>query len=73
MVTIKNIRNIHAISTNQIADILHFNDKWFQTTYRHCSFQSLTVYINYINWIIMVLVTGGKLPIRKPVFISTIK
>ena len=25
-VAIKNIRNIHAISTNQIADILHFND-----------------------------------------------
>ena len=26
-VAIKNIRNMHAVSTNQIADILHFNDK----------------------------------------------
>ena len=26
MVSIKNIRNIHAASTNQIADILHFKD-----------------------------------------------
>ena len=25
-VTIKNIKNMHAVSTNQIADILHFND-----------------------------------------------
>ena len=24
--TIKNMRNMHAVSTNQIADILHFND-----------------------------------------------
>ena len=24
---IKNIRNMHAVSTNQITDILHFNDK----------------------------------------------
>ena len=23
----KNIRNMHAVSTNQVADILHFNDK----------------------------------------------
>ena len=27
MVAIKNIRDMHAVSTNQIADILHFNDK----------------------------------------------
>ena len=27
MVAIKNIRNMHAVSTNQIANILHFNDK----------------------------------------------
>ena len=27
MVAIKNIKNIHAVSTNQIADVLHFNDK----------------------------------------------
>ena len=26
-VVIKNIKNMHAVSTNQIADILHFNDK----------------------------------------------
>ena len=26
-VAIKNIRNVHAVSTNQIVDILHFNDK----------------------------------------------
>ena len=26
-VAIKNIRNMHAVSTNQTADILHFNDK----------------------------------------------
>ena len=26
-VTIKNVGNIHAVSTNQIPDILHFNDK----------------------------------------------
>ena len=26
-VAIKNIRNMHAVSNNQIADILHFNDK----------------------------------------------
>ena len=26
-VVIKHIRNIHAVSVNQIADILHFNDK----------------------------------------------
>ena len=25
-VTIKNIRKMHAVSTNKIADILHFND-----------------------------------------------
>ena len=25
-VTIKNIRNMHAVSTNQIANILHFNN-----------------------------------------------
>ena len=25
-VAIKNIRNMHAVSTNQIADIFHFND-----------------------------------------------
>ena len=25
-VAIKNIRNMHAVSTNQIADVLHFND-----------------------------------------------
>ena len=25
-VAIKNIKNMHAVSTNQIADILHFND-----------------------------------------------
>ena len=24
----KNIRNMHAVSTNHIADILHFNDKY---------------------------------------------
>ena len=24
---IKNIKNMHAVSTNQIADILHYNDK----------------------------------------------
>ena len=28
----KNIRNMHAVSTNQIADILHFNDN---TQYRN--------------------------------------
>ena len=27
MVAIENIRNMHTVSTNQIADILHFNDK----------------------------------------------
>ena len=27
-VAIKNIRNMHAGSTNQIADILHYNDKF---------------------------------------------
>ena len=27
-VVIKNIKNLHAVSTNQIADILHFNDKY---------------------------------------------
>ena len=27
-VEIKNIRNMHAISANQIADIFHFNDNW---------------------------------------------
>ena len=27
LVVIKNIRNMHAASTNQTADILHFNDK----------------------------------------------
>ena len=26
-VALKNIRNMQAVSTNQIADILHFNDK----------------------------------------------
>ena len=26
-VAIQNIRNMHAVSTNQIADILHFKDK----------------------------------------------
>ena len=26
-VAIRNIGNLHAVSTNQIADILHFNDK----------------------------------------------
>ena len=26
-VAIRNIRNMHAVSTNQIGDILHFNDK----------------------------------------------
>ena len=26
-VAIQNIRNMHAVSTNQIADILHFNNK----------------------------------------------
>ena len=25
-VAIKNIKNMHAVSTNQLADILHFND-----------------------------------------------
>ena len=29
-VTIKNIRNIHTVSTNQIADILHFNDNYLK-------------------------------------------
>ena len=27
-VAIKNIGNMHVVSTNKIADILHFNDKW---------------------------------------------
>ena len=27
-VAIKNIRNVHAVSTNQIADLLHFNDRF---------------------------------------------
>ena len=32
---IKNIRNIHTVSTNQNADILHFNDKhWKNATHR---------------------------------------
>ena len=31
MVPIKNIQNMHAVSTNEIADILHFNDS---TNYR---------------------------------------
>ena len=26
----KNIKNVHAVSTNQIADILHFNNKAFK-------------------------------------------
>ena len=26
----KNIKHLHAVSTNQIADILHFNDKVFK-------------------------------------------
>ena len=29
-VAIKNIKNMHSVSTNQIADILHFNDKIFK-------------------------------------------
>ena len=29
-VAIKNIKNMHVILTNQIADILHFNDKVFK-------------------------------------------
>ena len=29
-VPIKNIKNMHAVSTNQIADILHFNNKVFK-------------------------------------------
>ena len=27
MVAVKNLKNIHTVSTNQIADILHFNNK----------------------------------------------
>ena len=27
-VATKNIRNMHAVSTNQIVDIFHFNDKY---------------------------------------------
>ena len=29
-VAIKNIKNMHAVLTNQIADFLHFNDKAFK-------------------------------------------
>ena len=29
-VAIKNIKNMHAVSTNQIADILHFNNNVFK-------------------------------------------
>ena len=29
-VAIKNIKNMHAVSTNQIADILHFNNMVFK-------------------------------------------
>ena len=29
-IAIKNIKNIHAVSTNQIVDALHFNDKVFK-------------------------------------------
>ena len=30
MVAIKNIKIMHAVSTNQIADILHFKEKVFK-------------------------------------------
>ena len=39
-VVIKNIRNMHAVSTNQIADILHFNNNTYNTS-------SATLYSNY--------------------------
>ena len=29
-IAIKNIKNMHAVSANQIADILHFNDNIFK-------------------------------------------
>ena len=38
-VAIKNIRNMHAVSINQIADILHFNDKENYKTFT-CLFES---------------------------------
>ena len=36
IVAIKNIRNMHAVSTNQITDILYFNDKSLKTGNRRC-------------------------------------
>ena len=43
MVAIKNIRNMHAVSTNQIADILHFNDNLDYVSY------VTSAYTNYVN------------------------
>ena len=34
-VAIKNIRNIHAVSINQIADILHFKDNGHKKRWSH--------------------------------------
>ena len=59
MVAIKNIRNMHAVSTNQIADILHFNDnkrysfKCFNTSEKgvkenDCTF-SYELFYNYLS------------------------
>ena len=41
-VAIKNIRKKHAVSTNQVADIFHFNDN---ATYQAQTSKKLTLYI----------------------------
>ena len=57
-VAIKNIRNMHAVSTNQNADILHFNGKAFYQNYRiyhaakSTSLQELNCVVSKNLWIL---------------------
>ena len=48
-VVIKNIKNIHAVSTNQIADILHYNDntKYTQTNKSHTTSTHIHIYVAF--------------------------
>ena len=51
-VAIKNIRNMHAVSTNQIADILHFNDKGnkcrYESTFISCGISPFLYFVAYV-------------------------
>ena len=58
-VVIKNIRNVHAVSTSQIANILHFSDKELYLSEQKVTLLYLFIITLLLNYIYYFEITFG--------------